>query len=189
MCIRAAAMPSSQALDISKPRHASSRTPPRTSPRTSQQVRSKFLQKIGIFGKHKSANLPVSERSVRDLRSIPRYQQALKYDRLEEGLREEQRLSRQSVAPASAASSKKPKPKRQVSFDESVVVVPIPMRSEFSDRIRTKLWSDAVEMCESIGKKRNLVEFAAEGYEWRGACNEDEMYMCGVTGELIHPVH
>ena len=113
----------------------------------------------------------------------------------------------------------------------------IPMRNEYSDRIRTKLWSGNVEMCKTVGKKgwgndeyiissilemflltiislscsfslftkhpcitmidfylpneieRNLAEFAAEDYNWRGACQEEEMYICGDTKERIHPVH
>ena len=37
--------------------------------------------------------------------------------------------------------------------------------------------------------ERNLVEFTAEKGDWRSARLEDEMFICGVTGELIHPVH
>jgi hypothetical protein len=37
--------------------------------------------------------------------------------------------------------------------------------------------------------ERNLIEFAAENGDWRGACLEDEMYTCSVTKELIHPAH
>lgn len=72
-------------------------------------------------------------------------------------------------------------------FQESVAVVPIPMRDAYSQRIRSKLWNDTVELCENA--ERNLVEFIAENGDWRTACLEDDMYICGVTGELIHPVH
>ena len=37
--------------------------------------------------------------------------------------------------------------------------------------------------------ERNLVELRAENGDWRCVCPEEEMYICGVTGELIHPVH
>lgn len=165
---------------------------------SSQQVRRNFFQKLGI-GSHKSS-VPVAERSVRDLRNIPRYHEPLQYDEDEERLREEQRQSspsRLSVSPTGAADdicqlpspmkSSSSKLKKQVSFHESVAVVPVPMKDEYSNRIRTKLWSDAVEICENV--ERNLVEFAAENYDWRCACMEDEMYVCGVTGDLIHPIH
>ncbi len=61
------------------------------------------------------------------------------------------------------------------------------MRTEYSSRIRAKLFSDSVEMYENV--ERNLVEFTAENGNWRAVRLEDEMYLCGVTGELIHPVH
>lgn len=59
--------------------------------------------------------------------------------------------------------------------------------NEFSDRLRSRLFIDRVEMSENI--ERNLLEFQAENGDWREACLEDEMYLCGLTGELIHPVH
>lgn len=37
--------------------------------------------------------------------------------------------------------------------------------------------------------ERNLVEFTAEYGDWRCVILEDEMFICGLTGDLIHPVH
>jgi hypothetical protein len=136
---------------------------------------------------------------VRDLRDIPRLQIPLYYDREEERLREEQRESQRSL-PLSPVSSfadisnlaaiapvSKSTPTKRVGFQEAVTVVPIPMRNEYSERIKTKIWCDAVEICENI--ERNLAEFNAENLDWRTVRLEDEMYVCGITGELIHPVH
>ena len=53
------------------------------------------------------------------------------------------------------------KPKR-ITFEEKVEVVPIPMRNEYSTRIRTRLWSNATEIYQNAA--RNTVEFASEGY-------------------------
>ncbi len=36
---------------------------------------------------------------------------------------------------------------------------------------------------------RNMAEFAAESYDWRSACPDEEMYYCRETQELVHPVH
>ena len=107
----------------------------------------------------------MAERSVRDLRDVPRSTVPLQYNRGEERLREERRLSRQQSwfskassskseldTSSSSSSSTSSVPKRQVSFGESVAVVPIPMRTEYSSRVQNKLWSDAVEMCENVGK-------------------------------------
>lgn len=43
-------------------------------------------------------------------------------------------------------------------------------------------------MCMKL-KERNLREFAAEGYNWSTACEEDRMYIDSDTQELVHPVH
>mmetsp|Transcript_6639 Transcript_6639/g.14699 ORF Transcript_6639/g.14699 Transcript_6639/m.14699 type:complete len:110 (+) Transcript_6639:417-746(+) len=77
--------------------------------------------------------------------------------------------------------------KKKISFEESVHVVPIPMRSEYSDRIRNRLWNNAVEIHENAA--RNALEFAAENWDWRTVYHEEEMYICCITGELIHPAH
>lgn len=76
--------------------------------------------------------------------------------------------------------------KSQVEFQEEVSVVPIPMRTEYSQRVKSRLWCDKVELHENA--QRNLVEFQAEGWNWRNVAEEAQMIV-GITGELIHPVH
>lgn len=74
-----------------------------------------------------------------------------------------------------------------IGFNEEVTVLPIPMRDEYSERIRVRLWSNAEEIHENAA--RNSVEFASEGWDWRNVCEDDDMYVCSVSNELIHPVH
>jgi hypothetical protein len=53
------------------------------------------------------------------------------------------------------------RPKKRISFDTKVKVVPIPMRDEYCLRVRTRLWSNAMEIHENA--TRNSIEFASEG--------------------------
>jgi hypothetical protein len=49
------------------------------------------------------------------------------------------------------------------------------------------MWAGAVELQEMAA--RNTVEFASEGWDWQTVALDESMYICGATGELIHPVH
>merc|ERR1712232_1518455 len=77
--------------------------------------------------------------------------------------------------------------KKSLSFQETVDVVPIPMRTEYSNRVRSRLWSNALEIHENA--TRNTIEFAAEGWDWRQVLEDEKMYVCVATGELVHPCH
>mmetsp|Transcript_1228 Transcript_1228/g.2678 ORF Transcript_1228/g.2678 Transcript_1228/m.2678 type:complete len:341 (-) Transcript_1228:539-1561(-) len=72
-------------------------------------------------------------------------------------------------------------------FEETVQIIPIPMRHEYSHRVRTRLWSGALEIHQNAA--RNTMEFASEGWDWRSVIEDDRMYVCSTTGELIHPCH
>ncbi|KAL7469168.1 hypothetical protein ACHAXS_009420, partial [Conticribra weissflogii] len=84
-------------------------------------------------------------------------------------------------------SAKIPRRRRLV-FASDVEVVPIPMRSEYSNRIKERMYSNRVELSENA--QRNVVEFEAEGWDASTVLDdENQFYKCPLTGELIHPVH
>lgn len=93
----------------------------------------------------------------------------------------------ESSRSSTSSSSKKGGRRRGLTFNDQVTVVPIPKREEYSKRIRDRLWVNAKDLQSQVA--RNTVEFASEGWEWRNAFMDEEMYVCALTGEKVHPVH
>lgn len=85
---------------------------------------------------------------------------------------------------ASPPSSKK---QTKIAFQDNVEVIPIPTRYEYSDRIKSRIWSNRHELQENA--ERNALEFAAEGWNWRNVTEDEGMYICSASGELVHPIH
>lgn len=197
-------MPSQVSSSASSVVSISSRSSSKLLKRDKDEVRSRLLNKLGIFnGPANSVNTlnPAEARKTSMLRGMglggvilpPNYSTNTPHAPLHDS---EVRSRLFNVARTSEPlkyrdEGKKMKPKQQrsrkISFDDSVDVMPIPMRSEYSDRVRSRLWSNRYEIHENA--TRNAVEFAAEGWDWRSVTEDDGMFVCTVSGELVHPVH
>lgn len=90
-------------------------------------------------------------------------------------------------SPSSVSSDSMSHKSAGVSFNTEVKVVPIPMRDEYSKRVKERLWTNAEDL--QLNAQRNAYEFAAEGWDWRTALEDENMYRDSASGELIHPVH
>eukprot|EP00526_Cylindrotheca_closterium_P024179 CAMPEP_0113620500 /NCGR_PEP_ID=MMETSP0017_2-20120614/10450_1 /TAXON_ID=2856 /ORGANISM="Cylindrotheca closterium" /LENGTH=193 /DNA_ID=CAMNT_0000530173 /DNA_START=116 /DNA_END=697 /DNA_ORIENTATION=+ /assembly_acc=CAM_ASM_000147 len=76
---------------------------------------------------------------------------------------------------------------RRLTFNESVTVCPIPKHEAYSKRMKEQLWHTPEEMVTNA--RRNSIEFAAEGWDWRNTLEDENMYRCVNSNEKIHPVH
>ena len=61
------------------------------------------------------------------------------------------------------------------------------MRTEYSERIRNRLWCNKHELHAMAS--RNLLEYEFEGWNPQTVLGDEYMIYSQSTGELIHPVH
>ena len=74
----------------------------------------------------------------------------------------------------------------RIRFYNKVSVLRIPSRYQYPESMKKNIWGTMKEISENA--RRNTIEFAAEGWDWRRATEDDAMYI-GPNGERIHPVH
>lgn len=76
--------------------------------------------------------------------------------------------------------------KNRIQFFNKVQVVYIPSKEHYPEGMKRTIWSNAAEIKRNA--RRNTIEFAAEGWDWRRCCEDENMFL-SPQGERIHPVH
>jgi hypothetical protein len=145
-----------------------------------QAIRAKLLYRLGIY-----KNVPVQRNNADRRKHILRGATSTSGSRsiignvvpFQEPLNDPDDTTHNNERIRSTAAS--------IQFSSEVMVVPIPSRHEYSNRIRKFLWSDGAEIQENA--ERNRIEFAAEGWDWHTVLEDDDMYVDADTGELVHP--
>jgi len=178
--------------------------------RSKDQVRSRLLNNLGIFnGAVDNAPNPAIARKIKIIRAMglggcvippkPETQQHVSTQIVDnENIRPKINFSQITHEPLKfkvaddqptfSSKTKNGKPhRRKICFNDSVSVAHIPMRTEYSDRVRSRMWSNRYEIHENAS--RNAIEFQAEGWDWRTVTEDEGMFVCTSSGELIHPVH
>ena len=163
---------------------------------TAAEVRSKFMNKLGIAPQIPEGTTTTRTPHVkrRDLEE-PSYETELN-DQAKAASRtsalfrfftpQSSSVSSGSDSNDNDATATAAKPeKRSVHFNSAVVVYPIPLHTAYSNRIRDTVWTSVAEMEENVA--RNCLEFAAEN--WDGAQVVEDQDMVIYHGELVHPVH
>lgn len=92
---------------------------------------------------------------------------------------EDERFAHSPVGAADAVRS------RKIRFDSRVSVIDIPSRCSYSHEERETLWMPPHDLKRLTEK--NLLEFAAEGWYWQNAVEEEGMVE--MDGCFVHPIH
>jgi len=171
-------------------REYSSSTNPNSSAK-SQQLRNRYMRTLGITNSS-TENTVASRFQKPDQHSkvipVRTLKEPLKGDDNIYQRRHHRVTSFTGYSPKSVMTPiKEGKIKRQVSFDNSVSVVPIPKRDAYSYRIKKRIWNSATVIHENAS--RNAMEFSAENWDWRQVIEEKHFFICVDTGELVHPAH
>lgn len=167
------------------------------------RLRANLLHKLGIRDETKQTEAE-SRQPVKGLLDSSRVrQERLKYDSDDDAMEDDDEVGPRSwterlffkpssvessaddTAPSSASSESTGE--RRLMFNETVNVMPIPMRADYSQRVRERLWNDADDIM--LNAQRNAMEFASEGWDWRTVIEDEYMYRDASSNEKIHPVH
>jgi hypothetical protein len=157
--------------------HASASSPSKEQPSAPPLLRSSS----SVSSTESTADQPLSLAAAVEPASWTHYASTANVTRkvsMTESLKYDPKADEHFKRKAPSASSPTAKSKKRLVFRETVQVMPIPMRTEYSTRVRSRLWSSATELHENA--VRNTVEFAHEGYELERVSNSWNALHCAI---------
>ncbi|VEU37368.1 unnamed protein product [Pseudo-nitzschia multistriata] len=160
------------------------------------RIRSRLLNRLGILHHQKDSPSNEMPRVTRhELHSIQTKNQSVPFFQPLRDSDEHCYLLPTTIYPTTFTTSKhgtiranismKRTKTSRVRFDNKVLVVPIPSRHAYSNRIKKAFWRDGNEL-EDIAD-RNHYEYASEGSDWSKVLEDEDMYIDVDTGEKVHP--
>ena len=152
------------------------------------QIRARLLNKLGIEKEYPASMGVVTEASrVVQQGQEDAFNVALKadYGLPDRRLQSSESLASLATSPGVDCVLEKRSNRGVVCFDASVKVHPIPARSDYSQRMRSILWTPNMEIQQNAA--RNSLEFASE--EWDVSKVVDDKDMVIYAGERVHPIH
>jgi hypothetical protein len=93
------------------------------------------------------------------------------------------------------SSSRRERRKKRIEFSETVRVVLIPSHTDYAADEKEAMWASKKAIAAMASN--NFIEFAAEGWDWRNAVDDDDMIQVpagsadGIVGAVskMHPIH
>eukprot|EP00934_Nitzschia_sp_Nitz4_P008947 Nitzschia sp. Nitz4//scaffold176_size46146//35976//36707//NITZ4_007196-RA/size46146-exonerate_est2genome-gene-0.22-mRNA-1//-1//CDS//3329539027//8937//frame0 len=143
-------------------------------PATSQQIRSRFLGRLGFV-----------QPSVTNANIVPIRRKKPESNTTEAVLKKDLGKPDRTLTLESRPQQAKQNKRATVCFRATVTVHAIPHFKDYSPCTKGQMWMNPKELDEMA--YRNCIEFAAEQWNWREATEERDFVLC--EGKLTHPAH
>ena len=158
----------------------------RSRDQAAMRIRSRYLHRLGVCDSSSAS----SSASLDDSFSVTSTDLSIgsperKHMRRRSRSNEIEFLSLKGSEPSVPSKSNHKAKSPSVSFEDFVVVHPIPNIDAYTEEMKSAIWTNSEQMEQEV--MRNYLEFASEGMNWQDTLEEEDFFE--YNNELIHPVH